>query len=76
MRAEKMSKKVNINNPTTPTVHADTWVKEREGNKTLTVTLPISLHTNLKITAAKTGKKMSDIVQESLNNYLNDYLIK
>ncbi len=66
-----MGKKTTINNPTTPSINADCWVKEREGNKSFTLNLPVSLHTKLKIKAAETGKKMGQIVQEALEETLN-----
>ncbi len=67
-----MSKKVNIKHPKASSIGADAWVNTREGNKRLTIDLPVSLHTKLKITSAKMGKPMGDIIRELLEKNIND----
>ena len=67
-----MSKKVTIKHPKSRSSNADAWVNTREGNKRLTIDLPVSLHTKLKIFSAKTSKTMGEIIKELLEKKLNN----
>ena len=69
-----MSKKVTIKNPKKSSIDANTWVDTREGNKRLTIDLPISLHTKLKIFSAKSGHTMGDLIKDLLEKFLNEKL--
>jgi hypothetical protein len=66
-----MSKQVSFRSKPTKTVvtpNPDTWVESHkvEGNKRLTVDLPVSLHTRIKTTCAARGVKMVDEIRAML----------
>ncbi len=75
-----MSKKVfNIKSPKENSEKApekvEEWVKNREKKKRLTVDLPASLHTDLKLACVKLERSMCDILSEAIRDLLNkDYL--
>lgn len=66
-----MSKKVTIRSPKKPTDPQE-WVNNREGNKRLTIDLPASLHTKLKIYCAKENKTMGQTIKELLESNLKN----
>lgn len=66
------AKKVSIKNPRKLPESADSWVETREGKKRLTIDVPISLHTKLKIAAAKSGQTMAEIICNTLEEKLKD----
>jgi predicted HicB family RNase H-like nuclease len=69
-----MIKKVAIKKPGGKTeAKADTanqWVSSREGSKRLTIDVPVSLHSRLKIEAVKSGMPMADLVRQALERVL------
>lgn len=67
-----MTKKVSIKNPKAKPETADTWVDTRENRKRLTIDIPVSLHTKLKIAAAKRGETMAEIICNTLEEKLGD----
>jgi macrodomain Ter protein organizer (MatP/YcbG family) len=67
-----MNKKVTFKNPKPVPENPDTWVNTREDNKRLTIDVPVSLHTKLKILSAKVQKTMSEIIKELLDEKLKD----
>jgi hypothetical protein len=67
-----MNKKITIKHPKVTPVNADTWVNTREDNKRLTIDIPLSLHTQLKVVSAKIGKTMGEIIRECLDEKLKD----
>lgn len=71
-----MNKKVfNIKSPKESVEKApekvEEWVKNREKKKRLTVDLPASLHTDLKLACVKSGRSMGDMLSEGIRNLLN-----
>ena len=70
-----MVKKVAIKKPGVKSeVKADSandWVSSREGNKRLTIDVPSSLHSRLKIEAVKLGMPMADLVRQALDKLLD-----
>jgi hypothetical protein len=67
-----MAKKVQINHPRDVTAH-DEWVsrkpqadKAAEPMKRLTIDVPESLHTRIKISCVTNKQKMADVVRELL----------
>lgn len=66
-----MAKKVTIKKPHTKPETADNWVDTRENKKRLTIDIPISLHTKLKITAVKRGETMASIICNILEEKLD-----
>jgi len=52
------------------------WVKNREKKKRLTVDLPASLHTDLKLACVKSGRSMCDMLSEAIMNLLNTDSLK
>jgi hypothetical protein len=69
-----MSKKVSFGTiPTAKTVDSnpDEWVESRanEGNKRLTLDLPASLHTRIKVACVMKGVKMVDEIRELLERH-------
>jgi macrodomain Ter protein organizer (MatP/YcbG family) len=67
-----MSKKVSIKNPKAIPETADRWVDTRENKKRLTIDIPISLHTRLKIVAVKRGETMAEIICSILEEKLHE----
>ena len=67
-----MAKKVIIKNPKSKSESLEGWVSNREGVKRLTIDVPASLHSQLKITSVKRGQTMGDLVKECLYKYLDD----
>lgn len=73
-----MSKKVTFGTqPTTkaaPPASADQWVENRttESNKRLTLDLPISLHTRIKVICAGRGVKMADEIRKLLEQHFKE----
>lgn len=65
-----MAKKVTIKNPKSKAESAEDWVSSREGMKRLTVDVPLSLHSQLKIASVKRGQTMGDLVRDCLTEYL------
>ena len=65
-----MTKKVSIKNIKNKPEVADDWVEKRELKKRLTIDIPVSLHTKLKIKAAKSGETMAEIVYQILDSNL------
>ena len=65
-----MAKKVTIKNPKSKAESAEDWVSSREGMKRLTIDVPLSLHSQLKIASVKRGQTMGDLVRDSLTKYL------
>jgi predicted HicB family RNase H-like nuclease len=65
-------KKISIKNPKAMPESADTWVDARESKKRLTIDIPASLHTKLKIAAVKRGKTMAEIICNILNDTLKE----
>ncbi len=62
-----MNKKVTIKSKGSITPEdADSWVSTREVSKRLTIDVPISLHTQLKILSAKSNKTMAEIIKDLL----------
>ncbi len=66
-----MSKKVAFSTKPAvekPTIDADQWVQHRntEGTKRLTIDIPSSLHTTIKVSCAQRGTKIADEVRELL----------
>ena len=61
-----MIKKVSIKNPKLKPEMADDWVDTREKKKRLTIDIPTSLHTKLKISAVKSGQTMGEIICDML----------
>lgn len=64
-------KKIHIKNPKAMPESADNWVETRENKKRLTIDVPISLHTKLKIAAVKQGQTMAEIMCSALEDKLN-----
>jgi predicted DNA binding CopG/RHH family protein len=67
-----MAKKVSIKNPKAKPETADSWVDTREKKKRFTIDIPVSLHTKLKITAAKRGETMAEIICNILEEELKN----
>ena len=67
-----MTKKIEIKNPKSKPETADDWVNTREKKKRLTIDIPSSLHTKLKITAAKKEETMAEIICAILEEKLNE----
>ena len=67
-----MNKKVTFKTPKTVPTNPDTWVNTREDSKRLTIDIPTSLHTKLKILSAKLQKTMGEIIKELLEEELKD----
>jgi predicted DNA binding CopG/RHH family protein len=73
-----MNKKVTFGaQPTAkaaPPASADQWVENRttEGNKRLTLDLPTSLHTRIKVTCAARGVKMADEIRKLLEQHFKE----
>ncbi len=67
-----MTKKISIKNPKTKSESAEDWVSSREGMKRLTIDVPISLHTRLKIASIKHGQTMGDMVRNCIDQYLTE----
>lgn len=69
-----MVKKVAIKKPgaktEAKTETANQWVSNREASKRLTIDVPVSLHSRLKIEAVKSGMSMADLVRQALENVL------
>ncbi len=66
-----MIKKVSIKNPHIKVPESpDSWVEKRENRKRLTIDIPVSLHTKLKIVAAKRGLTMAEIIYTVLEEEL------
>ncbi len=66
MRKKVSIKKPHIKVPESP----DSWVEKREDRKRLTIDVPVSLHTKLKIVAAKRGLTMAEIIYTLLEEEL------
>ena len=69
-----MVKKVSIKSPGskfTPESD-DEWVSSRELTKRLTVDVPVSFHSRLKIASVKLGLTMGDIVREAIEYKLDN----
>lgn len=67
-----MTKKITIKNPKSKPETAEAWVSKRDGIKRLTIDIPLSLHAKLKITSAKQGQTMADLVKECLTKYFKE----
>lgn len=73
-----MNKKVTFGTQPTakaaPPPSADQWVENRttEGNKRLTLDLPTSLHTRIKVTCAARGVKMADEIRKLLEDHFKE----
>jgi predicted DNA binding CopG/RHH family protein len=67
-----VTKKIVIKNPKAKSETADTWVDTREGKKRLTIDIPASLHTKLKIAAAKRGEPMAEMICNVLDEKFNE----
>ena len=67
-----MPKKVAIKNPRSKAESAQDWVSSREGTKRLTIDMPASLHSRLKIASVKHGQTMGDMVRECIDKYLTE----
>ena len=73
-----MTKKVSFGTQPTakvaPPASADQWVADRttEGNKRLTLDLPVSLHTRIKVTCAVRGVKMVDEIRQLLEQHFKE----
>jgi macrodomain Ter protein organizer (MatP/YcbG family) len=66
-------KKVSIKNPHIKVPESpDSWVEKRENRKRLTIDVPVSIHTKLKIVAAKRGMTMAEIIYNVLEKELNN----
>lgn len=48
------------------------WVSNREVTKRLTIDVPISLHSKLKIASVKNNQSMGDIVRSLLENWIRE----
>lgn len=71
-----MNKKVfNIKSPKEssekPPEKVEEWVKNREKKKRLTVDLPASLHTDLKLACVKSERSMVDMLTDAIKMLLN-----
>jgi predicted HicB family RNase H-like nuclease len=67
-----MTKKIAIKNPKAKPETADSWVDTRKMKKRLTIDVPASLHTKLKIAAAKRGETMAEIICNILEEKLEE----
>ena len=65
-----MTKKISIKNPKAKPASPEAWVSSREGTKRLTIDVPLSLHTRLKIASIKHSLTMGDMVRDCLDKYL------
>lgn len=65
-----MIKKIDIKNLKSRPESAEDWVFRREGMKRLTIDVPLSLHSRLKIASVKYDQTMGDLVRDCLTNYL------
>lgn len=70
-----MGKKIEIKQPGQQNEEkletANEWVSNREGSKRLTVDLPASLHSCLKIQAVKLDIPMASLVKQAIENMLD-----
>jgi hypothetical protein len=67
-----MDKKIfNIKSPKKKHEKVEEWVKNREKKKRLTVDLPASLHTDLKLACVKSERSMGDMLSDAINLLLN-----
>ncbi|MFU8797534.1 MAG: hypothetical protein ACNA7Y_02400 [Gammaproteobacteria bacterium] len=66
-----MTKKISMKNPKAKPETADTWVDTRETKKRLTIDVSASLHTKLKIAAAKRGETMAEMICNILDEQVN-----
>lgn len=67
-----MNKKIEIMNPKAKPETADEWVEARENKKHLTIDVPISLHTRLKVIAAKRSETMANVICNLIEENLTD----
>jgi hypothetical protein len=67
-----MTKKITIKNPKISPETADNWVDNRENRKRLTIDIPASLHTKLKIMAVKRDETMAEIICNVLEEKLKN----
>ena len=67
-----MAKKITIKNPKSRAESAEGWISNREGMKRLTIDIPASLHSQLKIASVKRGQTMGDLVRGCLAEYLTE----
>jgi len=66
-----MAKKISIKNPKIKPESSEDWVSSREGIKRLTIDVPLSLHTRLKIASVKHSQTMGGMVRECLDDFLS-----
>jgi len=66
-----MAKKITIKNPKCKAESAEEWISSREGMKRLTIDVPLSLHSKLKIASVKEGQPMGELVRDCLTKYLS-----
>jgi len=65
-----MAKKISIKTPRSKPESAEEWISSRKGMKRLTIDVPLSLHSKLKIASVKHGQTMGDMVRDCLSQYL------
>ena len=67
-----MAKKIEIKNPRDKSETADGWVDVRDKKKRLTIDVSSTLHTQLKISAAKMGETMAEMICSILEEKLKE----
>lgn len=67
-----MAKKIAIKTPKDKPETANGWVDNRENKKNFTISIPVSLHTKLKITAVKRGETMREMICNILEEELKE----
>lgn len=72
-----MSKKVAFSTkpgPEKPSVNADQWVQHRsaEGTKRMTLIIPASLHTRVKLSCFMRGTTISDEIRNLLEQHFKE----
>jgi len=65
-----MAKKVAMKNRKAKPKTSRDWVVNREGNKRLTIDVPLSLHARLKIASVEHDQTMGEIVRDCIERYL------
>ena len=59
-----------------PPEKVEEWVKNREKKKRLTVDLPASLHTDLKLACVRSERSMVDMLTDAIKMLLNKDSLK
>jgi hypothetical protein len=67
-----MKKRIGVKTHESMLKRLDSQVGDPENKKRLTIEIPVQLHTKLKVTAAKRGETMAEIICAILEEELKD----